>query len=168
MGKSTMAAALHARGHALVADEIVAVDTTGPCPLAYPGIPQLKLFPESAALLDADPRHLPKIHPEFEKRARATVEGFPTHPQPLRRVFVLTDGEIENVEALPGRMGFMELVRHSFLLAFLNATGSAATHFRQAVAVASRVPVSRLVRRRSLDALPAVARLVEAHLDRAA
>jgi hypothetical protein len=65
-------------------------------------------------------------------------------------------------------MGFMELVRHSYLLAFLNATDSAVAHFRQTVAVASRVPVSRLVRRRSLAALPGVAQMVEGQVERAA
>ena len=62
----------------------------------------------------------------------------------------------------------MELVRHSFLLAFLKATGSAEMHFRQATALASRVSVRRLIRRRSLDALPSVAALVEGQIERAA
>ena len=121
---------------------LLRLDTSGQRPLAWPGFPQLKLFPESAGLLDRDPQQLPRVHPDFDKRARKTIEGFPTHPLPLRRLFVLADGDAERVEPLPGRMGFMELVRHSYLLAFLNATGSAASHFRQAVSVASRAGVT--------------------------
>ena len=55
----------------------------------------------------------------------------------------------------------MELVRHSYLLGFLQTTNSAATHFRQVISLASRVPVARLRRRRSLDAIAGVARLIE-------
>ena len=168
MGKSTMAAALHARGHALVADDLVAIDTTAARPLAYPGFPQLKLFPESAALLDGDPGQLPKVHPEFDKRARRAIEGFPIQPLPLRRIFVLADGDVEAIEPLSARDGFMELVRHSYLLGWINATGTAAMHFRQATSLASRVPVARLIRRRSLHELPRVAQLLEDELERAA
>ncbi|HET6248018.1 MAG TPA: hypothetical protein VFE47_10005, partial [Tepidisphaeraceae bacterium] len=84
MGKSTMAAALHARGHALMADDLVAVDTRITPPLAYPGFPQLKLFPESAALLSGgDPTLLPKVHPALDKRARRTDGPFQADPLPL-------------------------------------------------------------------------------------
>jgi hypothetical protein len=168
MGKSTMAAAMLARHHPLIADDLVAVDTTAVLPLAYPGFPQLKLFPESAALLDPDPRHLPKVHPEFDKRARRTEERFETRALPLRRIFVLENGTEDCVQRLTQRQGFMELVRHSYLLGFLQATRSAVEHFQQATALASRVEVSRLIRRRSLEALPTIAKLVEDDVERAA
>src|SRR5665213_3245189 len=161
MGKSTMAAALHARGHVLVADDVVAVDTAGGRSLAHPGFPQLKLFPESAALLDANPDSLPKIHPDFEKRARPALERFASDPLPLTHVFVLDNGEREAIEPAGRQQGFMELVRHSYLLELLSATGSSAAHFHQAAALAGRMPVLRLLRRRSLDLLADVARLVE-------
>src|SRR5262249_24053304 len=44
-GKSTIAAMLHARGHRLIADDIVAMDLTDPQkPLLLPGFPQFKLW----------------------------------------------------------------------------------------------------------------------------
>jgi hypothetical protein len=168
MGKSTMAAALHSAGYPLVADDLVAVDTSGAVPLAYPGFPQLKLFPESAALLEADPKKLPKIHPDLDKRARKATQGFPTRALELRRVFVLEDAAAEGVELLPAREAFMQLVGHSYLLGFLRATNSVAAHFKQAVALAGAVPIMKLRRRRCLDALDAVVKTLEGELQRAA
>src|SRR5665213_114001 len=164
MGKSTMAAAFHAAGYPLVADDLVAVDTSCATPMAYPGFPQLKLFPESAALLEADPRELPRIHPDLDKRARRAMEGFPTRALPLGRVFVLEDAGEEAVETLAARDAFMQLVTHSYLLGFLQATHSSAAHFKQAIAMAVAVPVMKLRRRRSIDALNAVVKIVEGEL----
>ena len=168
MGKSTIAAALHAAGHALVADDLVAVDTHDARRLVYPGFPQLKLFPASAALLEGDPACLPRVHPDLEKRARRATEGFTTAPIPLGRIFVLEDAADVRIIPVAPRPGFMELVRHSYLLGFLGATQTAAAHFRQAISLAARVPVARLLRPRSFDALPDVVRLLEAQRERAA
>ncbi len=47
-GKSTIAAALHVRGHGLVADDVTVIDNFGPEPAAYPGYPGLHLLPDMA------------------------------------------------------------------------------------------------------------------------
>lgn len=168
MGKSTMTAAFHARGHAMVADDLVAIDTDGALPLAYPGFPQLKLFPESAALLGGDTRTLPRVHPDFEKRSRSAKNGFATASLPLHRIFALHDADSFAIESISGATALMELVRHSYLLGFLEATGTMAAHFRQATTLAARVPIARLLRPRSLDALPGIVNLMERELERAA
>ncbi len=137
-------------------------------PIAYPGFPQLKLFPESAALLDGDPFRLQRVHPKLEKPHRRVIGGFVADPVPLRQVLVLQDADADAIAPMPPRQGFMELVRHTYLLGFLNATESSVSHFRQAISLASRVPVARLLRRRSLDALGGIVQLVEGTLERAA
>src|SRR5207245_2121597 len=43
-GKSTTAAAFHACGHPVVADDVVAVQIEDGGPLIYPGLPQLNLW----------------------------------------------------------------------------------------------------------------------------
>src|SRR5262249_58644811 len=47
-GKSTIAAALHARGHGLVADDVTVVQLEGDRPITFPRAPQLKLWPNVA------------------------------------------------------------------------------------------------------------------------
>jgi len=113
-GKSTTAAALHALGYDLVADDLVPVMLSGANtlehyardrnnadknvarPTVFPGFPQLKLWPEAAAALHASQLH--ELHPHTTKRASRISEGFRDRPLPLRRVFVL-DSDAEDVNA---------------------------------------------------------------------
>lgn len=164
-GKSTFAAAMHARGHPLVADDLLPIDLGDPGRLlVHPGFPQLKLMPEAAAQLSPQPDELPRLHPEFEKRAQAAGRDFPREPLPLARIFILESGESNAIEPIPPIEQFVELVRHSYLAQLLGMTGEMAAHFRQVVALARSVPVMRLQRRRRLEALPDAARMVEKEL----
>jgi len=162
-GKSTLAAALHARSNPLVADDVVAIDPhAAGGPAAYPGFPQLKLWPESLDHMGEAAQSLPRVHPDYEKRARRADERFGGDPLPLGTVYVLETAETLGVDLLPPQQRFIELTRHSYLLPLLERTRGAAAHFHQAVAVAAAVPVRRLRRPRQLEDLSAVAARIEA------
>lgn len=166
-GKSTTAAALHARGYGVVADDIVALevgDTASPMLLF--GVPQLKLWPEVAAWLGDEPDTLPRIHPQSEKRARLVACEFPQEPLPLQCIYVLAEGTHVEIETLQVRESFLEMIRHSYALRFLGTAGATASHFHQCVRLVSSVPVRRLKRPRSLSALPDVVRVVEEYSTR--
>ena len=92
MGKSTMAAALQARGHDLVADDILAVKMQGDQPVALPGFPHLKLWPDSLASLGYGAERLPRLRPEVEKRGYRLNAGFTPMPVPLRCIYLLSSG----------------------------------------------------------------------------
>jgi hypothetical protein len=169
-GKSTTAAALHARGHGVVADDVVALDLSNPkSPVVFPSFPQIKLWPEAAASLGSVPDTLPRLHSRSEKRARYTTEGFSQNSLPLKRIYVLAKGTCQEIEPLLPQEAFMELVRQSYAVHlseatgvnFLESTGATASHFRQCVSLTNCVPVCRLKRELSLPALPDLARLVE-------
>ncbi len=166
-GKSTLAAAFHAAGYGIVADDIVAVDVSAADgPIAHPAFPQLKLFPEAAAQLDERPEDLPFLMPDFDKRHRRVVDKFPQGPLALKRIYVLLDGECETIEPLAAQESFMQIVRHSYTLPMLRASGTETAHFHQAVRLVQSIPVQRLLRRRSIGVLPAVVGMVEADLAR--
>lgn len=168
-GKSTMAAALHARGHPLVADDVTAVvvdDGVTGRPMVYPSFPQLKLWPEAAASVGEDPEELPRIHPGFEKRAHRARESFPSAPLPLRGVYVLgvssahaASGEVE-IRPLEPQRAMLELVRHTFGVEVHLAVGTE-RHFLQCAHLVSTVRVSVLTRPWSLSDIDKVARSVE-------
>jgi hypothetical protein len=167
-GKSTLAAALHARGFPLVADDVVPVDLSDPArPIAYPGFPQLKLSPEAAVQMGDEPADLPRVHPDFQKRARRAASDFSTQPLPLSCVFVLETADRLAIEPLTPQQRFVELVRHSYLAQLLESTGEAADHFRMVVQLAQCTAVLRLQRRRELNTLSQVAQLVEMEMTRA-
>jgi hypothetical protein len=162
-GKSTMAGVLRQRGHALVADDFVAVPAeskAGRPPSVYPGFPQLKLWPEAAALLGADESDLRRLHPDFDKRAQRLTGGFAQAALPLGRLYVLAEGETIAIEQLDKQAALVELVRHSYVANALPRL-DAAEHLRQCAGLLRHTPLYRLQRPRSLALLPGVAGAIE-------
>lgn len=160
MGKSTTSAALHARGHPVIADDLLGVDVRGDTPTALPGFPQMLLLPESASALGCDPGSLPRVSPDSDKFKFDTPQGFSLEPVPLRRVYALANADRDAIELLDGRDAVATLVAHTFgILAF--GQGAKPAHFLLCAELAKRVPVRRLARARRLDRLTELVRLVE-------
>lgn len=145
-GKSTLAASLHRSGRPLVADDVTPVDGEG---RAIPGFPQIKLYPDAARALGHDPAPWPRVHPESEKRAFELADGFAGEPLPLRRLFVLAEGDALAIEPIPGREAMIEIARQAFCPALVEGR----SHFDQCAALAERAEVLRLRMPRSLDVL---------------
>lgn len=164
-GKSTLAAALHARGHPLVADDVLAIDLNCKDTVrVFPGFPQLKLAPDSASQLSATPHELPLIHPELDKRAGRADRGFTREPVTLDRIFILRSADTIAIRRLAPQQRFVELVRHSYLAPMLRSTGESAQHFQQVIDLASRVPVSELNRPREMGLIEQTARHIETRM----
>jgi hypothetical protein len=159
-GKSTTAAALHARSGGLLADDVLAVDLTAPGkPTVRPGYPQLKLLPDAVIALGETPDALPRVQPGEEKRAWATT-GPGEAPRALRRLYVLTDDDALALEPLAGHAAVFELLQHSYIAPALPRLGSA-RDLELCARLAAAVPVRRLRRPRSLAGLGDLAALVE-------
>ena len=165
-GKSTLAAALHARGCGIVADDLTAITVGAEGPTVFPGFPQLKLWPEAVVSLGGAPETMPQLHPLFEKRARQAIRGFSNKLLPLRRIYVLAEGAVPAIEPpLRPRDALLELMSHWYGSRFgdrlLQVDGAAGSHFLQCAALANSVTVRRLRRSRPLQALLDLARMVE-------
>lgn len=164
-GKSTTAAALHARGYSIMADDIVALDLSAiGAPMVPPAFPRLKFSPQSAAALNYSLETLTEFHPEDHRREYRAVEGFPQMPLPLKAIYVLAEGTSLGIERLHSQEAFVELVRHSYAASLLKTVGATSAHFHQCVDVVKFVPIYRLRRQLSVAVLPEVAQLVEEQL----
>jgi len=159
-GKSTTAAALHARGHELVADDAIVLEDSEAEIRVLPAFPQFKLWPDAATAVGADPGALPRLHEDFEKRVRRVTERISLAPLPFSRAYVLAEGPTPRIEPLTQRNAIVEFVRHSLGTRLL-AAGGRERHFMQCADLARKVPVRRLERPRSLEQLDAVLKLVE-------
>jgi hypothetical protein len=159
-GKSTLAGALYARGHTIVADDVVAVHAADTQPTVYPGFPQLKLWPEAVRQIGGEPADLPRLHRRYEKRAYPAHRGFSTRPLPLRCIYVLAEDSQALVEDIATQASLVELIRHTYTTRVLETTPDPG-HFRQCVSLASSIPVRRLKVKRSLAALSEAAATVE-------
>ncbi len=161
-GKSTMAAAMCAHGHRLVADDITAVKNERNRPVVSPGYPLLKLWPQAAAAVGENPAALLEIMPNVHKRGLRARHELSTEPLPLGCIYVLDQGNADapEIEPLRSQGALIELIRHTYGRK-LSQTVRTASHLHQCAGVINNVPVRRLKRPHSLAALSDVVRLVE-------
>ncbi len=161
-GKSTMAAALHARGYPLVTDDVLVLDERpdGP-PLVLPSYPQLKLWPDALALtLKTAPDGLPRVHPAIEKRV-ARLPDSVDRPLPLAALFALRPGENVRILPLRGQEAFLELLLHTYTRVLLEQTRTTARHLQQVGHLARYVPLLALERPPALERLSDAVAAVE-------
>jgi HPr Serine kinase C-terminal domain len=167
-GKSTLAAALHTRGHALVADDIVALQVGEKRPTVFPGFPQLKLWPEAVICsLGDDPEKLPRWNPFFTKRVRSAEHGFSLDSLPVGRIYVLAEGDAMEILPLQPQEALVELVRHSYGSdqgLHTTTDKESTSHFHKCASIVRIVPMRRLRRKKSLLQLSEQAQLIERDL----
>lgn len=159
-GKSTASAALCAKGYTFVADDLVVIDTAGTTPVVHPSFPQIKLWPDAASYLGYSPESMPRVIPDEAKRY-SNISDFSSYPVPLRQIYILEKGEPVGVELLRQKEAIIELVRYSYASGPLINGSNLRPHFSQCAQAAKEIPVCRLVRPFSLEALPQFASIVE-------
>ena len=167
-GKSTLAAAMHARGHDLLSDDILAIDVRGESVMAVPSFPHLKLWPDSATSIGYAPEDMPRLRPELEKRGYHPSTGFVTMPMPLKQIYVLDVAAELAEKIMSSRDASLALMQNWYGARFgaevLRTLGLSA-HFRQCAELASRVQVCYLQRPLDFNALDDLVRLVEDNLN---
>jgi hypothetical protein len=164
-GKSTMAAALHARGHRLVADDVAAVRIGPDGPEVYAGFPQLKLWPDALTALGCDATPLQRVEPGLEKRAHRVHGGFAERTVfPLAQLHVIEEGPAVELTRLRPHDAFLALVRYAYGIQRLDGV-SGVDHFRARSEIVHRAPVYRLSRPWDLGELRTVVSRVERELE---
>lgn len=159
-GKSTIAAALHVRGHGLMSDDVTVIDNFGPEPAAYPGYPGLHLLPDVADLFRDRLDKPTNIDAQDQKAKFLVHRGFPQSAVPIKRVYLVSDGP--NVEILPldGHKAVYELVNNSYWIR-LTHDFRPASYFMQCARLCAQIPIKRLTRPRRGSALSELAKIVE-------
>jgi hypothetical protein len=158
-GKSTMAAAFSDK-YPLIADDVLVIRTDEAVPLICPAFPQLKLYSETAASLGFDPENSPPGSPLEEKITPRVPEGFSVEPFPLKRVYLLENGEVVELIPLGRPETVIALLRYTYTLRSLKAGINQRQHFRHSVRLAREVPFRRLIRPHDLKDLPQIVRMV--------
>lgn len=158
-GKSTMAAALHRRGHPILADDLIAVDLAGPTPSVYPGFSRVKLTYAAAAVLGYDQAALTVFNPEDERRDWRSEPLAPT-PLPLQAVVELVSAPTSCLLRSDSRAAFATLLDHAYAVGLSGR--STPTHLHQSVRAAEQIPFYTFERPRNLALLPDLAAQIEA------
>ena len=164
-GKSTTAAILHQRGFQILSDDLLVLDFQTPeHPRVIPGIPEVKLWPDSVQSLGLMAEDLPRLRPELSKRVLQSGRVGEAEAPVLRSVVLLDAGPAVALERLTPLCSCKELIAHSYALRFLGQSGINRAHFQHCSQLAASLPVYRLTRPTQLDQLSEVARLLDQHL----
>ncbi len=149
-GKSTLALAMTRRGHPLLCDDIVAIDTSGPVPVCWPGLINLKLWGETLAASGRGADKLEQVLPTLDKY-RLPVAGLADYcPLPLDGVFALAKGSEATLVPVGGADAAALLIANTFRGQLVGPMQRQRVHFDQCVGVASGVDFARLERSWSL------------------
>lgn len=156
IGKSTLLAALSQRGYRPLTDDVAAITVGADNTLCvHPGVPQARLWKDTAARLGYSLSDLSRARVGVEKYVLSLRDGFSTIPQPLAALFVLAVGNNSKVIVEPVKNAErFNLVRaNTRNLRVLEGLEMQAAHFALAAAVASRVPIAQLIRPKDVDSL---------------
>jgi hypothetical protein len=160
-GKST-AAALQARGHPLVSDDVLTFDIDEESKVqVQPAFPRIKMNPDSAIALGYDLEALPLLGGHLEKRLLEAVDGFTPHPLPLSEVYLLDAGSELVVRRIKGSRAFAVLMSQTYAPRFLGSAASTPEHFNQCRQIACRVPLYQLTRPIDFSQLKYIATFIE-------
>jgi len=163
-GKSTLLAALVARGHDLLADDLVAIGLdASDHPIAHPAFAQFTLRVDSLGRLGLDHRYLRPILPGVAKYFVPAAARFCQRPQPIRAVYVLEGDSPEGIEVVPltGQDRFAALRPHVYAPRLVEGLRFNRAQFSVAMALAAKVPVFRLRRPSGLAFVDGLADAIE-------
>lgn len=170
-GKSTLLAAFRKRGYSFLTDDVAAVtvDADGVARV-HSAYPQQKLWRDSAETMGVDTASLTPFYRAINKDKFAVPvhKGFWQSPAPLVAVYELGKEKCRDVTLRPlsGVDKLEVLMSHTYRPWLIDGLGLKGAHFKQCVAVAGQVAVSRLIRPEGVFSLGEQVRLVQQDMAR--
>lgn len=147
-GKSSTTAALAARGHPLVADDVLPLRAAEAGVRVDPAYPHLRLWPDMVPAVYGPGAWLPPLTPNWDKRFARLDGAFQGEPLPLGAVYVLAarrDGvDAPRLEPLGGMQAVLALVPNVYVGWFPDRDAQA-RELEALGRVAGTVPVVRAV-----------------------
>lgn len=164
-GKSTTAGCLAQQGYAILSDDLAALKEDGSSFLAQPGYPRLRLWPNSLHKIYGSEKDLEQVLDFVEKRfinlsdrSSATAWRFYNQPLPLAAIYILgkrqRDVTFPKIEPMSPTEAVMQLMAQRSLDHLPLDQDKQAREFAGLSRVAMTVPVRKVTRRDSLEALP--------------
>lgn len=165
MGKSTLAAHFQSRGYPVLCDDVCVLSFDGEGrPLAWPGLPRLKLWGDAAAAFGHDRASLERAVDNQEKYSVPVATPVDGGPFPLAALYVLGNADSASAAGIT-RLNGVEAVQavlfNTYRSSFLRPMGLAAAHFQQAAALARHVRILRAFRPRGFEVFEAEAAKLE-------
>jgi hypothetical protein len=165
-GKSSLAAGFLQAGHALLTDDILAIERPGGRCLARPSYPQMRMWPDQARHVLGRVEGLERVHPTVSKlRVPVGAHGlgrFTNVPLPLSCLYLpeRRDGGEVSFAPLPFAEAVVALARLSFLSDIIDALGLHRSRFAALAGIARTLPIRRVAFPEGLARLPDAVRAI--------
>jgi hypothetical protein len=165
-GKSTLATYFGDRGYPILADDICVLSlAAGEPPLAWPGVPNMKLWRDALAQMGRDPDRLDVVRDGLQKY-HVPLAGQAAGAFPLARLYVLREVRLPRHEGIvrqAGAVAFDEVLNNTYRRQLLTPMGCAETNFTQCAALLKHVLVFSVGRRWGFDCFAEQAHRLERH-----
>ena len=167
-GKSTIAAWFHDRGYRILADDVCAITPAadGP-PLAFPGIPRLRLWREALEAGGRAAEDFERSFDDMDKYDVPTRADLPPSGLPLSRIYMLAKSAPEeagpSVRRLRGTEAVDAIVSNTYRGTLLEGIGRTGDHLAQCVRIARVLEVYEIRRAWGFDRFDEQARFLERH-----
>lgn len=167
-GKSTLAAHFARRGYDVLCDDVcvVSFDASG-APLAWPGLPRLKLWADAAQAFGHDSAVLDRVIDGQDKYHVPLPLARELGPVPLRRLYLLERCEEEaasTIAPLHGHRSMKAAMSQTYRGGYLKPMGLIEQNFRQCLALVNRTGIYQARRAWGFEAFEQQAGLLEQHL----
>jgi hypothetical protein len=166
-GKSTLGAWLAQQGYPLLGDDVCILKPQQQgAPLAQLGSPRIKLWSDALNAMNIDPNGLQRDMSRADKYHLDMGRTGLVNSAPLRSIYQLVDDDSlePHIEGPDSRLeAIATIADNTYRRELLPPLGLTAQHFLYCAALAQRVPVFRLCRRRGLGAMDTVVTALETH-----
>jgi hypothetical protein len=144
-GKSTLATALLQRGHRVLADDVVPINSD--C-AAVPGFPRLKVWQDTTRKLMIDTSDKARVRPGLNKFSLPITENFRDTPLPVRWIYLLQSANSDSIDLQPitGMNRFAPLRENTYRRRFMEGMALRPEHLKRCGELAGRVHMARITR----------------------
>lgn len=144
-GKSTLAAHFARVGYKVLCDDVCVINLDDPNrPLAWPGLPRLKLWGDASAAFGHDKSRLDPVVDGMDKYHVRLPELGEASPVPLRRLYLLgraAAGAEPGIVRLRGSAAMEAIMAQTYRALYLPTMGLSARHFQNCASLAARIEV---------------------------
>ena len=163
-GKSTMAAQLNIRGHALVSDDLCHLDfPSGRAPLIFRSAPRIKLWSDALRQIGWNSEELEPDHSRAGKFHAVRTDNNLAQSAPVRAIYLLDWGDF-GIRRLSGLIALRQFLHAAtYRPKMMELTQQLARHTERSLALLQCVPVWELRRPRDLASLGHTTDLLTEH-----
>lgn len=167
-GKSTLAAHFRRRGLKILCDDVCAVgfDAAGR-PMAWPGIPRIKLWSDALAAFGRATGDLERVFDREDKYSLPFPHDPPPSALPLSRIYILVragEGDASAIRPLTGAQAFDAILGNVYRQEYAAPLGQAKALFANVVSLLGRSQVYAAERAWGFDVFEAEAATFEKQL----